>query len=199
MTDNQHKSAGPKLRVGDLVEVRSAEEILLTLDDRSMLQRLPFMPDFTFGGKRKLQAIPRMRTPASSPEFGTGDLVEIRLVEEIEATLDNRGRNRGLSFTPEMREMCGRRFRVARRIHKIIDERGGRMIRLVGGCLILEGAVCRGDRHRFCPRMAHLYWRDIWLRGVQEKAPATVTEISTIVASPMPAAVSATSAARSGC
>ncbi|MGH9563204.1 MAG: hypothetical protein ACRD3S_17255, partial [Terracidiphilus sp.] len=109
-------------------------------------------------------------------------IVEIRSEAEIEATLDRRGRNRGLAFTPEMRELCGRRFRISRRIHRIIDERNGRMIRLAGGCLILEGAICRGDRHRFCPRMAHLFWRDIWLRGVRVESPATVTEISTISA-----------------
>lgn len=139
----------------------------------------------------------RTRTPYSKAEFNDGDMVEIRSSEEIESTLDSRGRNRGLSFTPEMRELCGRRFHVSRRIHKIIDERTGRMIRLAGGCLILEGAVCRGDRHRFCPRMAHLYWRDIWLRGVSAEAPATITEISTICAPRTAEAVAAT-AARAG-
>jgi hypothetical protein len=79
-----------------------------------------------------------------------------------------------------MRELCGRRFRVTRRIHKIIDERTGQIVQLASGCLILEGAICRGDLHRFCPRMAHLYWRDIWLRGVHAREPATVTKISAI-------------------
>lgn len=137
------------------------------------------------------------RTPYSKAEFGDGDIVEILPIEEIESTLDSRGRNRGLSFTPEMRDLCGRRFRVSKRIHKIIDERTGRMLRLAGGCLLLEGAICRGDRHRFCPRMAHLFWRDIWLRGVHAEAPATVTEISTICA-PRTAEAVATSAARIG-
>jgi hypothetical protein len=35
------------------------------------------------------------------------------------------------------------------------------MIQLAGGCLILEGAICRGDLHRFCPRMAHLLARHL--------------------------------------
>jgi hypothetical protein len=133
--------------------------------------------------------LPAARTPSSHPEFDPGDMVEVRSEAEIEATLDRRDRNRGLSFTPEMRDLCGRRFRVARRVHKIIDERTGKMVQLAGGCLILEGAICRGDRHRFCPRMAHLYWRDIWLRGVHAKAPATVTKISTIAAPRAAAAI----------
>src|SRR5215210_7288694 len=33
------------LKVGDLVEVRSAEEILATLDERGELENLPFMPE----------------------------------------------------------------------------------------------------------------------------------------------------------
>src|SRR5262245_56195067 len=42
-----------RLRVGDLVEVRSAEEILATLDERGELDNLPFMPEMLrFCGKR---------------------------------------------------------------------------------------------------------------------------------------------------
>jgi hypothetical protein len=41
------------LRVGDLVEVRSAEEIMATLDDRGELENLPFMPEMLkFCGQR---------------------------------------------------------------------------------------------------------------------------------------------------
>jgi hypothetical protein len=41
------------LRVGDLVEVRSAEEILATLDERGEYENLPFMPEMlAFRGQR---------------------------------------------------------------------------------------------------------------------------------------------------
>src|SRR3954463_15805471 len=41
------------LRVGDLVEVRSADEILATLDGRGELDNLPFMPEMlAFCGRR---------------------------------------------------------------------------------------------------------------------------------------------------
>jgi hypothetical protein len=41
------------LRVGDLVEVRSAEEIMATLDERGELENLPFMPEMLkFCGQR---------------------------------------------------------------------------------------------------------------------------------------------------
>jgi hypothetical protein len=43
----------PRLRVGQLVEVRSAAEILATLDDNGELDNLPFMPEMLeFCGKR---------------------------------------------------------------------------------------------------------------------------------------------------
>jgi hypothetical protein len=43
----------PTLRVGDLVEVLSAEEILATLDDKGELENLPFMPEMLeFCGRR---------------------------------------------------------------------------------------------------------------------------------------------------
>jgi hypothetical protein len=40
-----HVDSAAGLRAGDLVEVRSAEEILATLDDRGELANLPFMPE----------------------------------------------------------------------------------------------------------------------------------------------------------
>src|SRR5436309_2501041 len=41
------------LRVGELVEVRGAEEILATLDERGELENLPFMPEMlAYCGKR---------------------------------------------------------------------------------------------------------------------------------------------------
>src|SRR3954447_13823333 len=49
MTQTDTRSANPpellNLRVGDLVEVRSAAEILATLDERGELENLPFMPE----------------------------------------------------------------------------------------------------------------------------------------------------------
>lgn len=43
----------PTLRVGDVVEVRSAEEILATLDEKGELENLPFMPEMLkFCGQR---------------------------------------------------------------------------------------------------------------------------------------------------
>ena len=53
MTHSATTVSARGLRVGDVVEVRSAEEIMATLDERGELQNLPFMPEMLkFCGQR---------------------------------------------------------------------------------------------------------------------------------------------------
>jgi hypothetical protein len=94
-----------------------------------------------------------------------GELVEIKSAAEIEATLDAKGRNRGLSFEPEMALHCGRRYRVAAPLHTIIAEDSGKMVQLTN-TVILEGLVCQGICLVNCPRANYFYWREIWLKRV---------------------------------
>lgn len=94
-----------------------------------------------------------------------GELIEIKSLAEIEATLDTQGRNRGLTFEPEMALNCGRRYRVAIPLHKIIVEDSGKMVTL-SNTVILDGLICRGICVHNCPRANYLYWREIWLRRV---------------------------------
>jgi hypothetical protein len=54
--------------------------------------------------------------------FKSGDVVEVRSLEEIAATLDDHGSYERLPFTAEMRQFCGRRFRVFKRADKICAE-----------------------------------------------------------------------------
>jgi hypothetical protein len=99
-----------------------------------------------------------------------GDLVQVRSPSEIAATLDQSGMNRGLSFDREMLPFCGRTMRVKDRVQSIIDDKTGRMLNIRKDCLILDGAVCSGERgpNCFCPRTIHIYWREAWLRRVDE-------------------------------
>lgn len=107
------------------------------------------------------------RTPAGTLDLAPGELVQIKTQKEILATLNEHGRNRGLSFDPEMVRYCGRRFRVRRRVERIISERTGRMLRLPNDCIVLEGVTCLGDlspRRLFCQRAILPFWRELWLR-----------------------------------
>ncbi|MDR7420277.1 MAG: hypothetical protein QN178_15350 [Armatimonadota bacterium] len=118
------------------------------------------------------------RTPAGEPlNLVPGELVEVRSHAEILATLNAEGKNRGLRFDVEMVRYCGHRFRVLRRVERIVDERTGRMMHLPGDCIVLDGVTCVGDRSRkrlFCQRAIYPYWREIWLRrvdGGDERTP----------------------------
>jgi hypothetical protein len=107
------------------------------------------------------------KTPSAVLGLQPGDLVQVKSKEQILATLDRNGRNRGLSFDSEMLKYCGRRARVLRRVTRIIEERTGRMLHLSRDCIILEGVTCQADYHRFCPRGIYSYWREIWLERVE--------------------------------
>jgi hypothetical protein len=109
------------------------------------------------------------RTPREVLDLEVGELVEVRSREEIFATLDRNQQNRGLRFDAEALRYCGRRARVARRVTRIIDDPTGKMIHIPGDCIVLEGFVCLADWHQNCPRAIDQYWREIWLRRVEEQ------------------------------
>jgi hypothetical protein len=109
--------------------------------------------------------------PASTPEplrLQAGELVEVRSRNEIMTALGSNSKNRGLIFDGEMLPFCGTRARVLRSVERIIDEQSGRMLHL-RDCVILDHVTCMGRYHRFCPRAIYPYWREAWLRRVEEK------------------------------
>jgi hypothetical protein len=119
------------------------------------------------------------KTPKEVLNLQPGELVEIKSKEEILATLDKTGHNRGLRFDVEELKYCGTRARVLRRVNRIVDENTGKMLRLPNDCVILEGVICPGDYHQYCPRSIYPFWREIWLRRVEEPVPAATAEAET--------------------
>lgn len=119
-------------------------------------------------------------TPVDSLDLQPGELVQVRTREEILATLDRQNQNRGLLFDSEMLPYCGGMYRVLRRVHRIVDEKTGKMLNMKYPCIILEGVACQADFHRLCPRAIYHYWRESWLRRVavplQIEQPAEVCE-----------------------
>ena len=116
-------------------------------------------------------------TPSAALDLRPGETVRVRPLHEIEATLNRRRRNRGLSFDIEMVRYCGRTFRVLARAERIINENTGAMIALPNDCIVLEGATCVGDLsvtppRLFCPRSIYPFWREIWLERVAPSDPA---------------------------
>ncbi|HEX7965376.1 MAG TPA: hypothetical protein VF651_06630 [Gammaproteobacteria bacterium] len=105
----------------------------------------------------------RKKTEALSLGLQPGDWVEVKSRKEIEATLDVSGKNKGLLFAPPMLPYCGKRYRVANRLEKMILEENGRMIQLKD-TVVLEGVTCEAWG---CQRSNLQFWREIWLKRVE--------------------------------
>ncbi len=117
----------------------------------------------------------RRRGPAPGPQsldLQPGELVRVRRRDEIVATLDARGMNRGLPFGGDMAEQCGREFRVQRRVERIVAEDTGRL-RSVRDTVFLEHSIC--DRYLGCARGMPFMWREAWLERVGEAASVNAT------------------------
>jgi hypothetical protein len=124
----------------------------------------------------------QVSTPAESLNLRPGELIEIKPLTDITETLNNRGYNRGLFFTPAMGQSCGEKRRVERRIEKIIVDGTGEM-RQLHNTAFLEGSMCGCSCVAFggCPRGEFAYWREIWLRRVEAAevpAPSKRPEIA---------------------
>jgi hypothetical protein len=122
--------------------------------------------------------LPRNGTPAVTGEkigLQPGDLVQVRSTEEIAATLDEKGATRGLWFDWEMIPYCGGTYRVRDRVERFIDDRNGELIELSSDCVVLDGVVCSGDHSSnrwLCPRAIYPFWREAWLRRIDERMPS---------------------------
>lgn len=105
-----------------------------------------------------------------------GEWVEVLSEPEILKTVDPRGRNAGLSFEPDMRHYIGKRFRVKKKITKIIREETGEMVN-ISNTVALEGNYCKGICAKNCPRANPHYWREAWLKRVEAQQVREPDEI----------------------
>ncbi len=115
------------------------------------------------------------KTPRAVLNLVPGECVQVKTTDEIRETLDGDNKNRGLTFDVEMVRYCGGRYRVRQRVEQIINERTGKMLRLPNDCVILDGAVCTGEFHQLCPRSIFPYWREVWLKRVDDGAGNVVS------------------------
>jgi hypothetical protein len=101
-------------------------------------------------------------------DFRVGALVEVRSEAEILATLDADGRLDRLPFMPEMLKYCGKRFRVLKSAHKTCDTIQKTGARRMDGAVHLEHLRCDGDAHGGCQAGCLLFWKEAWLRRVDD-------------------------------
>ena len=116
----------------------------------------------------------------SSSGLCAGDIVEVRLKEEILRTLSTDGRLDGLPFMPQMFQYSGSRFRVSKRAHKTCDtiyNTGGRRMR---EAVHLEEIRCDGEVYAQCGTGCLIFWKEAWLKRVDDSRPAPLTESQTV-------------------
>ena len=106
--------------------------------------------------------------------FRAGDLVEVRSPEEILAGLDAKGCQGGIPFMPEMLQFCGQQHRVRAVAHKTCDTAKRTWTgRRLDATVHLEGMFCDGSAHGGCQAECTLFWKDAWLKRVDERADRT--------------------------
>jgi hypothetical protein len=94
-----------------------------------------------------------------------GELVEVRSEREILETLDENGKCRGLLWMDNMASFCTRRYRVYKRVEKVMLESTGK-VRKLRNTVLLDGVMCQ-DLYG-CDRSCFHFWREAWLRRVPE-------------------------------
>jgi len=110
-------------------------------------------------------------TVTESPRhLRAGDWVQVRTKEEILRTLDAKGRLDELPFMPEMLRYCGKIMRVGKRAHKTCDPALGIGGRKMESTVHLENIRCDGSAHDGCEAGCLIFWKEAWLRRVEEQA-----------------------------
>jgi hypothetical protein len=115
-------------------------------------------------------------TPTTVLNLQPGEWVEVRPNGEILETITNSGFNRGMRYDMEMAKYSGGRYRVQMRVDRLINEQTGKMMEMKNPCIQLEDVYCRAEcteRRIGCPRASNTYWREIWLKRVEEPAEAS--------------------------
>jgi len=139
----------------------------------ALVSRVFGVPAEPYGGWLRWSSNPDGASASGAPPqrgsgLAAGDLVEVRSVDEIRATLDERGKHDGLKFMQPMWQYCGRRFRVLKQVRRILDEHDHEM-RKVRNTVVLDGAICHGQGIRGregCDRSCFFFWKEAWLRKV---------------------------------
>jgi hypothetical protein len=130
-----------------------------------------FLPAIRFilGREVIVHPNPKIYNPGHDDEFldlQPGEMVEVRSKEEILATLNEKMAYKGLLFMGEMWNFCGKRFKVYKKVKKIMLESTGELRELKTPTVFLEGTYCNGECHWGCDRSCYCFWREVWLKRV---------------------------------
>lgn len=98
-----------------------------------------------------------------TPLFRPGDIVRVRSLEQIKASLNSNDRLKGCRFMPEMERYCGTIQRVYKPIERYLNE-CDYTVRTSKGLVLLENVFCEGVASAGrCDRSCFYFWRIEWL------------------------------------
>jgi len=106
-------------------------------------------------------------SPMKDLNLQPGELVEVKTEKEIIETLDEKGKHKGLLFMPEMLKHCGGQFKVYKKLERMLIETTGE-IRRMKNTVLLDGVLCDGWQGA-CDRSCFFFWREAWLRRIEQK------------------------------
>lgn len=108
--------------------------------------------------------------------FRRGDLVRVKSLAAIKATLDANDALEALPFMPEMEAYAGKVFRVGRLADKTCVEGYG--LRAMKDTVFLEELRCDGAAHDGCQRGCMIFWKAAWLEPAPGSQPSTTEEVA---------------------
>jgi hypothetical protein len=98
-----------------------------------------------------------------------GECVEVRSIDEISLTLDDRRKYKGLYFMSEMEKFCGKKFKIFKKVEIIKLEPTGEVRKLRSPTVFLEGVYCNGELQEGCDRSCFHFWKEAWLKRIPDK------------------------------
>ena len=119
-------------------------------------------------------AAPKKVMDDESLNLQPGEWVEVKSEAEILATLDEKMAYKGLRWMCNMRKFCGKRYRVYKRLERMLLESSGEY-RKVKNTVLLEGVTCDGEEWFGCDRSCYHFWREVWLRRVEPQVSCGIT------------------------
>lgn len=126
-------------------------------------------------GNAQIPAWSGLRRALARSLFGhplmVGDLVRVKPLAAIRATLDAQAQLEGLPFMDEMAAFCGRTLRVYRVLDKVYDYGRSKLMRRLDDCVLLIDLRCDGSAHDRCEAECYLIWKAAWLEPADAAAP----------------------------
>lgn len=97
-----------------------------------------------------------------------GEIVRVRSLAEIEATLDDDRKCKGCGFMDAQESYCGTVQKVLKPVERFVHERDFQ-VKKSKNLYILEGVMCQGTKtFGRCDRSCFLFWRGEWLEKLDK-------------------------------